>query len=999
MTVLRAALDGALAGHGGLVLITGEPGIGKTALAAHLADQAAARGVPVAWGRCAEGDAAPAFWPWTQVLRATGGLAGGEDHVGPQGAAADGAADKFRVFDRVVSHLDTTAATSGLVVVLDDLHWADPDSVALLEFAARQLTGRHVMLLGSYRDTEAGDRLRRASAAAQVTRLDGLEAAQVGELMIHLTGEPVPVEAAARMHARTGGNPLFVRELTRLLQARPAGEDRWAGAAVDSVREVIDRRLARLSQPCHRMLSLAALDGTTVRTWLLARALGDGTDLAALVEEAATARVLVAEPDGSAPRFAHDLFCEVLVTDLPASTRRRGHHDLGDALEAARAEGTVVHPAELAAHFGAAVATGDAAAWEPAVRYAREAAAGAAGQFAFDDALAHLERALVAADLGHPEASARLALLLEVADARRQAGRLAAAARTYRDAYAVARELHDGANVTRAVIGLHRVGIKTGPSAERNGQAALLTEAAEILGGQPASLAAQVQAALARTLYHSFEPEQMSRAASVAESAVELAQGSGDLDATAEALLAWHDVRWQPGQARQRLEVLDSLARATSGQNSGRLSHQTRLLRAQALLELGDPGSLTEIEAYCSAAGRLGDPASRWQALSRRAAVELLAGRLDTATDLAARASELAGQLGDADALWIGDIQRWELARFTGGRGGYHRIRPGSPPPVETWAPWRALIAADAGDLDTATAALAGFTAGQAWGPGVSAGYDLWFPAIAAEAAARCGTSTLRADLYDLLAPYAGTQVGCGAWVAYGGAVDYYLGLLAGAQKNDAAAAAHLGAATDQHLRLGARRWAELSRQQLDRVQQRTGRSGRSRFRLAGPVWSVAFGGAEAHVPDAKGLSDIAVLLAHPGQPVPATELAGTVAPSRGEPALDRRALAAYRDRLRDLDDDIATAESDHDPERATRARLERDALVAELTRSVGRGGRPRRLGDDTEKARKTVTARIHRALRLLDVHHPALAGHLRESLHTGTTCSYQPASPLDWEL
>ena len=160
-----------------------------------------------------------------------------------------------------------------------------------------------------------------------------------------------------------------------------------------------------------------------MRTWLLARALGDGTDLAALVEEAATARVLVAEPDGSSPRFAHDLFCEVLVADLPASTRRRGHHDLGVALESARAEGTVVHPAELAAHFGAAVATGDAAAWKPAVRYAREAAAEAAGQFAFDDAVAHLERALAAADLGHPKASARLALLLEVADARRQAGR------------------------------------------------------------------------------------------------------------------------------------------------------------------------------------------------------------------------------------------------------------------------------------------------------------------------------------------------------------------------------------------------------------------------------------------------------------------------------------------------------------------------------------------------------------------------------------------------
>jgi hypothetical protein len=131
---------------------------------------------------------------------------------------------------------------------------------------------------------------------------------------------------------------------------------------------------------------------------------------------------------------------------------------------------------------------------------------------------------------------------------------------------------------------------------------------------------------------------------------------------------------------------------------------------------------------------------------------------------------------------------------------------------------------------------------------------------------------------------------------------------------------------------------------------------------------------------------------------VPASELAGTIAPSRGEPALDRRALTAYRARLRDLDDDIAEAEANHDLERTTRARLERDALTSELTRSVGRSGRPRRLGDDTEKARKTVTARIHRALRILDVHPPALAAHLRDALHTGTTCSYHPAHPIDWQ-
>ena len=986
-----------MAGRGSLALITGDAGIGKTALVARFAAQAAASGVEVAWGRCAEAEGVPAFWPWTQVLRATGGLADGEDHIGPQPRSAGGeAAGRFRAFDRVVRHLSETAVGHGLLVVLDDLHWADPDSLGLLEFTARQLAGRRLLLAGAYRDIEAGDRLRRVAADAEVTRLEGLEAADVGELMAQVTGGPVPEEIAAGMQARTGGNPLFVGELARLLQARRSGAGRWHGAAtVDSVREVIDRRLARLSQPCIRMLTVAALDGDELRPWLLARVLGDDADLPALIEEAAAARVVGAGEDSSRPRFAHDLFCEVLAAELPVPARRVLHRDLGAALEAARADGAVVHPAELAAHFAAAATAGDATACEPAVRFSREAAA-AARRLAFEDAVAHLERALTVLDLTRPGPAARLGLLLEVADARRLAGHLADAATTYFDAFSAASQLGDREIAVRAAIGLHQTGVKTGPSAERDSHAAVLAAAIDALGDEPAALAARGHAALARTLYHSLEADQMARAALIAEHAVELAQGSGDAEATAETLLALHDAHWRPGHAEQRLEVLSRLAEVASG--PGGLRHVTRLLRAQALLELGDPRALPEIDAYCSAADRNGDPVSRWQSGSRRAAAELLAGRVGAATEQASRAAQLAELLGDADAVWISDIQRWELARFTGGRGGYRRHRPGSLPPVETWAPWCALILADAGDTEGAIAALAGFTVGQAWGPGVNAGYDLWFPAIAAEAAARCGTSGLRAGLYELLLPYAGSQVGCGAWVAYCGAVDYYLGLLAGAQGDNAAAAAHFDAASSQHLRLGAPLWDELSRRQRDHLGQRPGRAAPSRLQPAGAVWSVAFGGVETHVPDSKGLHDIAVLLARPGQPVPASDLAGTIAPFRGEPALDRRALAAYRARLRDLDEDIAEAEANHDLERATRAHLERDALTSELTRSVGRGGRPRRLGDDTEKARKTVTARIHRALRVLDTHHPALAAHLRDTLHTGTTCSYQPAHPIDWQ-
>jgi hypothetical protein len=822
------------------------------------------------------------------------------------------AEDRFRIFDRVVRHLAEAAAGSGLLVVLDDLHWADRDSLGLLEFGARQLAASRLLLVGAYRDDDAAESLRRVAATAAVNRLEGLDTAGAGALMAQITGGPVPEEAAAAMHSRTGGNPLFVRELTRLLQSRATADGRWPDAAtIDSVREVIDRRLARLSQPSTRIVTVAALDGARLRPWLLARVLGTAADIPGLLEEAAAARVLVAEQDGSGFRFAHDLFREVLAAELPASTRRGLHRDLGAALETSRAEGAVVHPAELAAHFLAAASGGDADAGDPAVRHAREAAADATERLAFEDAVTWLERALSLADLARLDGHTRLGLLLDVADARRLAGRLDLAAATYRDTFSVARQLGDHDAAARAAIGLHRTGVKTGPSAERDSHAAVLTAAAEALDGASTALAAQVQAALARTLYHSLETDQMAQAVRIAEQAVEIAGDSGDPPATADALQALHDVAWRPGQASRRLDVLDHLAQEASERGAVRVRLRARLLRAQAILELGDPRALAEADAYCAGVDRLGDPLSRWQSLSRRAATTLLAGRLDDAADLASQAERLAEDLSDADAVWIGDIQRWELARFTGERATYRRRRPGSAPPVESWPPWRALVLAERGDLESGATVLAGFTARQAWGPGVTAGYDLWFPAIAAEAAARCGSDQLRGDLYQLLAPYSGTQVGCGAWVAYCGAVDYYLGLLAAAQ-GDHTAAGHLDAATAQHLRLGAPRWAALSRQQHDRQQHHS--DGRNRFRRDGTVWAVAYGGVQAYMPQAKGLHDIAVLLAHPGQPISASDLAGTITRSRGEPALDRQALAAYRARLRDLDDDTAEAASNNDP-------------------------------------------------------------------------------------
>jgi hypothetical protein len=137
-----------------------------------------------------------------------------------------------------------------------------------------------------------------------------------------------------------------------------------------------------------------------------------------------------------------------------------------------------------------------------------------------------------------------------------------------------------------------------------------------------------------------------------------------------------------------------------------------------------------------------------------------------------------------------------------------------------------------------------------------------------------------------------------------------------------------------------------------------------------------------------------------PDRPVHVLTLLGQDAPPTGaDPVLDRRAVAEFRARLVELDAEIQEANGDNDIHRAGRARVERDALLAELQAASGLGGRPRRLGDETERARKTVTARIRDALRRIERTHPALADHLRTAVHTGTTCRYAPAARQRWHL
>ena len=363
-------------GRGHFLLLAGEAGIGKTTLLSEAARYAEDRGARVAWGWGWPGEGAPGYWPWVQVMRALGLDTPLSASAGSRDVDAAPASARFQLFDEVTSLLLAESRIQPLLVLLDDLQWADEASQLLLDFLVRRLPAGAAAVVGAYRDVVPvpGPALAAVAARTTVLPLTGLTVEAVTELIGGVVGEQRAGDVAADVHRRTGGNPFFAQQVSWLLKDSRTGVPPGA-------REALEQRFAALPEACTAVLRAAAVAGPRVSADLVARATGESPEVVAgLLAEAVQARVLSQDvPEGL--RFAHDLFREFAYQELPTADRARLHQRMGVELEAERARGGDVSLAELARHF---VQADPSSAW--AGRYCMAAAREATSRLAYRSA-------------------------------------------------------------------------------------------------------------------------------------------------------------------------------------------------------------------------------------------------------------------------------------------------------------------------------------------------------------------------------------------------------------------------------------------------------------------------------------------------------------------------------------------------------------------------------------------------------------------------------------
>jgi DNA-binding SARP family transcriptional activator len=693
---LTTRLAEALNGAPRLALVSGEPGIGKTRFCESVADAARALGAHPVWARGWEGEGAPAFWPWVQVLRtlvedlprdvlAAAAEAGAADiaRVVPEyarlasgdGPAPDAETARFRFFDAVANLLRRLGADRPLLVVLDDLHWADQSSLRLLEFVVASMHDTRVMVVGTFRDAEARvpplagclATLARTPDLERLT-LSGLTVDEVEQYVSAVAGDVPDRALAGSLHGRTAGNPFFVGELLRLLRHEGRLGAQAAGSAPvpEGVRDVVRTRLARLPEEAIPVLTAGAVAGREFDIALVAHVCGIDEDRALDLLEAAWMIGVVDEHDVYGHfKFTHELVRETLCDDLSALRRTRLHRRIGEAIETLHGERNPGFLTACAYHFAQAAPAGDPL---KAVLYGQRAADRLVAQYAYEDAIPIYERAIELYeqyDVGSYQT--QIDLLIGLGWALRASGRLADARKVLRRAMERSEAEADEIRIARAVLGIGGGSFwgwwdEFGVADEDLVQ--YLERALEKLGDDDSVLRCELLARLAIESYVLTDREQ--RDWMTAE-ALAMARRLDDPVALCAALAARHLVTWRIDNLAERVALADELV-AVAQQHEIRYAELIgRHFRMVDALERADAELLESDYVACEElAETLGQHAFKVQLAWFRAARAQFRGDLDEAERLVREAFELNAASAESAAVMAYGAQLFGLRREQG---------------------------------------------------------------------------------------------------------------------------------------------------------------------------------------------------------------------------------------------------------------------------------------------------------------------------------------------
>jgi transcriptional regulator with XRE-family HTH domain len=836
IAAVRQHLAQLMAGYGQVLVVAGEPGAGKTRLGRELAALAESLGAAVYRGSCRNWDGTPAFWPWAEVLRGycekheptvVASVVGASAPLiyqllpelraqlptPPEAAHLDPAQARFLVLDGIRRLLREAARQQPTIVILEDLHWADPGSLQLLSFIASDIVDERLLVVATYRDTEIprDHPLNRTLAELAILNpvrtlaLGGLTREDVGRFIEQHTGQPSSLAARQALWSATGGNPFFVGEFLLLLQGEGRldtleGEVIHHLAVPPGVRQTIRRRLDQMSEKCRDLLKVAAVIGREFGLTLLARAVGAPLDELLGTLDLAIAARLVRETDqvGSF-QFDHDVIQETLYGDLGVAQRMRLHARVGTAQEELRAADLRPVLTELARHFVAAAPLGMA---PRAIDYSVRAAEQAASQTAWETAIGHYERALQVMDqLGSANEIGRCDILLALGSMHQANGlpygNSSAMREACRRAAEVARKVGSPERFARAVLGFAGPNpLQTFGGAE---QIRLGEEALAILDRADSPLRATLLARLAADAR--LAPDAI-RPSVLSEEAVAMARRVANPSALTFALLYRHAVQWTPDDASRRLADAEEIFGRLVLPRDLHTMFLASMFKTADLLELGDVrNARAAFDPYLGALVEFGLPSTTHVGIAGMWA--LAEGRLARAEELLVPHIEALGRPATALRVLFGlRSEQGRLPEMEPIIEEALRLGTGTTVGARAYPIYRMLLHAATGREAIARAELE-VIARQGFAD--IPRDTFWFSSIAllVEACVALGDVDRARLLYDLLSPYEACFLAYVPFYVCHGSGAYFLGLLATVRGDYASAEQHLYRAVAAHQRAG----------------------------------------------------------------------------------------------------------------------------------------------------------------------------------------------------